>query len=65
MLELAERGWGELDEAERRVFDDWAHAATGADLYLLMRFGRRRWTRRRTSSSQTMQAIRDTKGDER
>ena len=79
MVELVERGsWDDLDPAERALFDYWLseiirrpdgtreeHRATGADLFLLMRFALRRWmpntkTPRKPSSSQTLQAILET-----
>jgi hypothetical protein len=60
IIELIRRNWAELNDAERGVFDDWLRHATGADLYMLLRFAWRRWRRPRTSSSQTMQAIFET-----
>ena len=61
LLELSERTWSELDEDERQAFDDWADGVQGVDLYMLLRFARRKWRRKRVSSSQTFEAVNQTK----
>lgn len=60
MLELVERGWAELSKEEQAQFEGWLMRSQGVDLYLLLRHARRRWTRRASSVSQTLAAIRDT-----
>jgi hypothetical protein len=65
MIELVERGsWLALSEDERATFDAWVATATGRDLALLLRHCQRKWTRSKTSSSQTFAAIRDSGDDE-
>jgi hypothetical protein len=61
MLELVERGWGELSDDEKQLFRDWCLHAHGEDLFLLLRHARRKWTRGTSSSSTTFAAIKETK----
>jgi len=54
VIELSERAWGELDEDEQSVFDDWLKKASGRDLYLLVRYAMRK---RKQSSAKAMKAV--------
>jgi len=60
--DLIDRAWGELGDDEREVFDDWLRTASGVDLYLLLRYVRRR--RPRTSSVSDLLAVRGDDGDD-
>ena len=60
LIELCERPWADLGDAERDVFDAWLSGARGEDLYMLMRFARRRWQRNSAPSSPTFAAITET-----
>lgn len=57
VIELAQKSWGELDDEEKSVFDDWLTTASGRDLYILVRHAMRP---RKSSSVKTMKAV---KGD--
>ncbi len=64
MLELVDRGWAGLTADEQQIFNDWMAHGYGVDLYLLLRHARRQWTRRTSTTSQTLAAIKETEGDE-
>ena len=59
--ELIQRAWAELSEEEREVFSEWLAHANGQDLYMLLRFVRRR---RMSSSVQRMKAVKGDSWDE-
>jgi hypothetical protein len=54
VIELAQKTWTAMDEAERSVFDDWLSAASGRDLYLLVRYA---MGYKKRSSSQRIRAV--------
>lgn len=55
IIELAQRSWGDLDDDEKTVFDNWLATATGRDLYILVRHSMRP---RKSSSVKKMKAVR-------
>lgn len=57
VVELMETEWGKLTGEERQVIEDWLKDATVQDLYMLCHQVRRRARRRKTSSSQTFEAV--------
>lgn len=69
LIELMERPWSELGPAERQLFEEWCDAnqglMRGVNLYLLLEFARSRWRKARTSSSQTFEAITDSKEEKK
>jgi hypothetical protein len=63
MLEMVSRGWVDLDEYEKRVFEEWLVDAKGYDLYILLRHA---VTYQKRSSVMNMMAVngaRDGEGD--
>jgi len=60
--ELIDRAWAELDDDERAVFERWLSGASGQDLYMLLRFVRRRT---RQSSAHRMKAVKGPEPEER
>ncbi len=62
VMELCEKNWASLTDEEREVFDEWLKGASGEDLYMLLRHGRRMWSRNRPSST-TLEAVKETKSN--
>lgn len=54
VIELAQKSWSEMDDDERKVFDDWLKSSTGRDLFLLVRFALRY---SKQSSASTLKAV--------
>jgi hypothetical protein len=57
LFELLDRGWIEMSESEKGLFDSYAAGVRGVDIYTLLRFARRRFRRTASSSSTTLAAI--------
>jgi hypothetical protein len=69
LIQLMDRPWSELGEAERELFEAWCDdnrgPHRGANLRLLLDYARARWARPRTSSSQTFEAIKEMETEEK
>jgi hypothetical protein len=59
LLMLLDRGWAQLSEGERALFDAWLHNAQGVDLYTLLRYARRMWRKSGSVTAQNIQAVID------
>lgn len=61
VLELVERPWAELDEDEREALGDYVRnlSRRPADVYMFLRYARRRWRRGRTGSSGSIREVKE------